>query len=56
MKETKIKTKWFRNHIEYYRNLFFGLLFPKKLADILYFKYMGGVKLTGIILPISMKK
>ncbi len=56
MRKTKLLSQWIKDHAQYYRDMFLGWLFPKKLADILYVRFMGGVKLTGIILPISMKK
>ena len=41
---------WIKDHVEYYRNRFLGRFYPRKLADILYEKYMGGeVKLIGRI-------
>lgn len=33
---------WIKDHVEYYRNRFLGRFCPRKLADILYEKYMGG--------------
>lgn len=40
---------WIKDHVEYYRNRFLGRFCPRKLADILYEKYMGGVELIGRI-------
>lgn len=33
---------WIKDHVEYYRNRFWGRFCPRKLASILYKKYMGG--------------
>ena len=38
--------EWLTNHFEYYRNYFLGRFFPRRLADILYTKYMEGAKIN----------
>lgn len=40
-----MKKEWINNHVDYWRNVFLGKFFPRRLADILYVKYMGGGKI-----------